>query len=148
MSSFKISKWIFHLRNFIFRERTPNSPLWGVILDSKLSFNSHINTIIKKADCTRQFLQRNLRGCSSQVKAAAYKTFVRPVVEYASCVWDPYGRSNTQVEKLEAMQHRAGRFAVADWRRQSSITAILDSRVAKPSGTADAIEDHSFPSHH
>ena len=40
------------------------------------------------------------------------------------CV-DPRGRNMSQVNKLEAMQHRAARFATGDWRRRSSVTAML-----------------------
>ena len=65
----------------------------GVMLDKKLNFNSHMNATIKKCDKTRQFLQRNLRGCNPAVKASAYKTFVRPIAEYASSVWDPLHRN-------------------------------------------------------
>ena len=53
----------------------------GVMLDKKLNFNSHMNATIKKCDKTRQFLQRNLRGCNPAVKASAYKTFVRPIAD-------------------------------------------------------------------
>ena len=97
----------------------------GVMIDKKLNFNTHISNTIKKCDSTRAFLQRNLRGCSIEVKAASYKTFVRPIAEYAAPVWDPHLRSTTAADKLEAMQHRAARFVLNDWRRTSSITAML-----------------------
>ena len=97
----------------------------GVTLQDKLSFTPHVNNTIKKAATTRQFLQRNLRGCSREVKETSYKTFVRPVLEYASTVWDPVGQSTLR-QKLEAEQNRAARFVVGDFRRSSSITAILN----------------------
>ena len=97
----------------------------GVMLDKKLNFNTHISNTIKKCDATRAFLQRNLHGCSIEVKAASYKTFVRPIAEYAAPVWDPHLRSATAADNLEAMQHRAARFVCNDWRRSSSITAML-----------------------
>jgi len=40
-----------------------------------------------QAMCT---LQHNLSKYSSHVKANAYLTIVRPSLEYAACVWDPY----------------------------------------------------------
>ena len=97
----------------------------GVTFDKKLNFNSHINSTVKKCDSARGFLQRNLRGCSRQVKDASYKTFVRPIAEYACSTWDPHHRSETAANKLEAMQKRAARFVHGDWRRTSSITTML-----------------------
>ena len=97
----------------------------GVTLDKTLTFSSHITSTIKKADKSRQFLQRNLRGCSKQVKAASYTTFVRPIAEYASTVWDPHKSNATIAGKLKAMQHRAARLACVDWRRDSSITKMI-----------------------
>ena len=96
----------------------------GVTLQDKLSFTPHVNNTIKKAAHARQFLQRNLRGCSREVKETGYKTFVRPILEYASTAWDPVGKSTLR-QSLEAEQNRAARFVVGDFRRSSSITAIL-----------------------
>ena len=95
----------------------------GVTLQGKLSFTPHINNIVKMATTTRHFLQRNLRGCSKDVKDTSYRTFVRPLMEYASTVWDPVGNKASQ-QKLEAEQNRCARFVVGDYRRTSSITAI------------------------
>ena len=101
-----------------------NGKYLGVILHEKLSFNCHISGIIKKAATTRQFLQRNLRGCNSEVKAASYTTFVRPILEYASAVWDPVGHRTNQ-QRLEAEQNRAARFVIGDYRRSTSISGII-----------------------
>ena len=105
-------------------ELVPEAKYLGVTLDKKLNFNSHMNATIKKCDKTRQFLQRNLRGCSPTVKASSYKTFVRPIAEYAATVWDPHRRNETAAHNFEAMQNRAARFVFNDWRRDSSITAM------------------------
>ena len=106
-------------------EIVPEAKYLGVTLDSKLTFNAHINLTAKKANSSLHFIQRNLRGCSTAVKASAYCTFVRPIAEYASCVWDPNLRNADQADHLEMVQHRAARFACSDWRRTSSVTAML-----------------------
>ena len=80
---------------------------------------------MNKCDSARWFLQCNLRGCSRQTKEASYKTFVRPIAEYACSTWDPHRRNKDAADKLEAMQKRAARFVHSDWRRTSSITAML-----------------------
>ena len=37
------------------------------------------------------FLRRNLLSCPQDVKETAYKGLVRPILEYASPIWDPHG---------------------------------------------------------
>ena len=61
----------------------------GVLLDKRLSW-SHISNIASKASQTLNFLKRNLSKCSTAIKASAYLTMVRPIMEYASTVWDPF----------------------------------------------------------
>ena len=97
----------------------------GVILHKKLSWKPHIGAITSKANSTRQFLQRNLRTCSKDVKLQCYTTFVRPIVEYASTVWDPNGNKGL-VEQVESVQRKAARFICADWRRKSSPTHMIE----------------------
>ena len=98
-----------------------------VTLQGKLSFTPHINNNIKMASTTRHFLQRNLRGCSKDVKNTRYWTFVRPLMEYALTVWDPVGNKTSQQNfELEAEQNQCARFVVGDYRRTSSITAIKE----------------------
>ncbi|KAG1684579.1 hypothetical protein GQR58_009384 [Nymphon striatum] len=77
----------------------------GVRLSDDLRWNAHINKIVKKANSTLGFVKRNLYSCSEQTKHAAYVTIVRPHLEYASAVWDPYIQD--QINSIEAVQRRA-----------------------------------------
>ena len=75
---------------------------FGILIHKKLSRKSHINSIIKEANQTRGFRQRNVKSRNRDVKAQCYQTYVRPIVEYASSVWDPVGESNSVLRnKLE-----------------------------------------------
>jgi hypothetical protein len=67
-----------------------NSKYLGVTINNKLNWTQHITNIKGKASRTLGFLQRNLRGCKSNVKSTAYTTMVRPTLEYAGTVWDPH----------------------------------------------------------
>ena len=62
----------------------------GVTITNDLKWNTHIINICTKANRTLGFLRRNLFSCPQDVKEAAYKTMVRPIIEYGSSVWDPY----------------------------------------------------------
>ena len=95
----------------------------GVALDSKLTFNSHIDNITKKANATRAFIARTTKFCPRQVRADSYTTYVRPLLEYASAVWNPHTDKN--IAPLEAVQRRAARSVTKDYRRTSSVTAML-----------------------
>ena len=55
-----------------------------------------------KASRTLNFLKRNLSNTSRQVKESAYLAMVRPQLEYASDVWDPYHVEDiVELEKVQ-----------------------------------------------
>jgi hypothetical protein len=58
------------------------------------------------------FLRRNLKIPSIRIKEQAYQTLVRPLVEYASTVWNPY--TKTEINKIEAVQRRVDRDSSVD----------------------------------
>ena len=62
-------------------------------------------------------------GCPPSVKERCYTALVRPLVEYASTVWSPHTAAN--INKIEQVQRCAARFVNNDFRRQSSVTEIL-----------------------
>ena len=80
-------------------------PYLGVLLESTMSFRSHLENITNKATRMLNFLRRNLYRCSQEVKCIAYTHLVRPMLEYASCVWDPY--FSKDINALEMVQKRA-----------------------------------------
>ena len=98
-----------------------DSKYLGVTISSNLSWSKHVNNISKKANSTMAFLRRNIRSASQQAKSTAYKTFVRPTLEYASTVWTPH---DTDSNQLEMVQRRAVRFVKSDYSRTSSVTAM------------------------
>ena len=61
---------------------------------------------------TAYLLKRNLKIISTSVKNVAYNSLLRPSLEYACSVWDPYTQAN--VDKLEKVQRRAARFILND----------------------------------
>ena len=54
----------------------------GVTITNDLKWNTHISNVCTKANITLGFLRRNLYSCPPDVKEAAYKGLVWPVLEY------------------------------------------------------------------
>ena len=98
----------------------------GVTIKVDLSWDAHVQNIVAKANRTVGFLRRNLKDCKPQVKDVAYKTMVRPILEYASPVWDPHTQAN--IKSLEQVQRRAARFVSSDYqsRTPGCVTKMLD----------------------
>ena len=92
----KVIKYRYLLHNVILKE-VSNAKYLGVTMITRLPWKKHVHEICGKANQTRQFLQRNLVACKPETKLQCYKTFIRPIVEYSSSVWDPVG--NNQLTK-------------------------------------------------
>ena len=61
---------------------------------------------------------------SPDMKEAAYKGLVRPVLGYGSSVWDPH--THGLQEELEKVQNRAARFVTGNYAFETgSMTGIL-----------------------
>ena len=95
----------------------------GVQISESLSWNAHIASTAKKASNSLAFLRRNLTSCPPDVKAQSYKTLVRPILEYASTVWDPH--TTTNINQIEAVQRRAARFVKGDYKTTSSTSQMM-----------------------
>ena len=106
-------------------QHVDNAKYLGVTINKSLSWNNHIDNITKKANQTLALLRRNINMCSQGSKEQAYKTFVRPTLEYASSVWDPHTARN--INAIEMVQRRAARFTTGIYHRTSSVSYILNA---------------------
>ena len=105
-------------------KHVPNAKYLGVTINQKLSWSTHISNVTKNANGTRAFFSRNTHKCPQHVKARCYQAFIRPILEYASVVWDPHTKKDIQA--LESVQRRAARYVCSDYGRTSSVTAMLN----------------------
>ena len=102
-----------------------NHPYLGVELDSTLSWNQHQKNTLSKSQRTINLLRRNLHGCSVKTKETAYKTLVRPTLEYASSAWDPH--VGKQIDDLEKVQNKAARFVTSQYDWKTSVTGLKET---------------------
>ena len=93
-----------------------------VLLSDDAKWGEHIK-VTKNVNSTLAFLCRNLIYCPSKLKELAYNSLVWSTLEYARTVWDPHLVKD--IMKLEAVERRAARFVVGDFRRWSSVTEML-----------------------
>ena len=61
----------------------------GITIDSKLKFRLHIHTIISRANHRKSLILRCFLSRNQTNLVRAFKTYVRPILEYASTVWSP-----------------------------------------------------------
>ena len=71
-------------------ESTDSAKYLGINISEDLNWNNHIHEITSKANRTLGFVKRNVKTRNESVKELAYKTLVRPQVEYASSVRNPH----------------------------------------------------------
>ncbi len=115
-------KYLYKLNNEVLNV-VSKYPYLGVEIQDDLNWHTHIQKICSKANKVLGLLKRNISSCSPATKSLAYLSLVRPCVEYASSVWDPFLQKH--INELEQIQRRSGRFVYSDYRRSSSASAML-----------------------
>ena len=104
-------------------QHTSEAKYLGVTLSSDLQWSKHIQDITSKCSSTLGLLRRNLSGCPIKLREQAYIALIRSRLEYCSAVWDPHLKKD--INSVEAVQRRAARFTVQDYRYSSSVIAML-----------------------
>ena len=77
----------------------------GVLTDNLLKYSDHINNIRSRALRLVGLLFKCFETRDTSVLVKAFVTYIRPIVEYASCVWSP-----TQIGLIEAVESVQRRF--------------------------------------
>ena len=63
-----------------------------ITIYDNMDWGRHILESYSKATETQGFLRRNLAFAPMSTKGVAYKTLVRPKLEYAAPIWSPYSK--------------------------------------------------------
>ena len=80
------------------------------MIQSDLRWNLHVNQITAKANQTLAMLKRNIKLVPKNIKDKAYKSCVRPQLEFASSVWAPW-----QQYLIKKIQRQAARYVTSDY---------------------------------
>ena len=97
----------------------------GLTLTSNLTWSNHISGMTTKANRVLNFLKRNLKKCPPSLKEKAYTTYVRPIMEYGSTVWDNNVHKN--VNEIEKVQRRAARFVSNNYQNRASVSDMIQT---------------------
>ena len=69
-------------------------------------------------------MKRVLGKCEKKVKDRCYLTLVRPHLEYAASVWDPYEVG--MIKEINRVQSRTARFVVGCYDTQSRVSTLIN----------------------
>ena len=78
----------------------------GIVLDSKLNFNTHIDQKIKKCNKLIGLMKRLSVNLPRSALLTIYKSFIRPHLEYGDILYDKPDNETFQ-NKIEKVQYKA-----------------------------------------
>ena len=84
---------------------TDSITLLGVTITKTLSWSEHITCIAKKTAKRLYILGRSRNFLPHQARITIYKAYIRPLVEYASPIWN--GAVITSLKLLDRLQKKA-----------------------------------------
>lgn len=85
----------------------------GIIIDKRLTFDAQINFALQRAYARLGFVKRIARNkFSVGTTKTLYSALVRPIIEYASCVWCP--NAVGKIARIESLQKQYLIFALRD----------------------------------
>ena len=105
-------------------ENVQSAKYLGSTITDNMDWGQHVSEISSKATQTLCFLRRNLAFALRSTKEVAYKTLVRPKLEYTAPIWSPH--SKLQINQIEKVQRTAARWKCRRWRNTSSVGEMLD----------------------
>ena len=126
-----------------------SSKYLGVTISQDLAWKKHIDNTVNKANRTLGFIRHNLGDCTAPVKAAAYSTLVRLVLEYSYTVWNLHQASD--IHNLEQVQSRASCFVhynYTDEHQNVSPTCLFVLLLYVPSQQLRSWRDSQFTYSH
>ena len=94
---------IFNNNNVI---QTTSQKHLGIILDTRLSFEKHLETVLCKINKTIGLIQTMQNLPPRTALITLYKAFVRPLLDYGDIIYDQAHNASFH-QKLESLQYNA-----------------------------------------
>lgn len=128
----------YHLNNVVI-ERVDVVKDLGILLDSKLLFNQHIDMIAEKAYKNLGFVLRSCQSFTDPIAIkAVYYAYVRSILEYARPIWSP--QYMVYISRLERIQKifvnnlnyllRKSTRSYTDGCRQNNLLTLEERRIS------------------
>ena len=75
--------------------------------DLHVSWSNHADAIVNKTNKVVGLIKRTVDSKNREIFPMLYKSFVRPILEYACPVWSPYlVKDKLAIEKVQPEEHR------------------------------------------
>ena len=74
----------------------------GIYVDSDLNFSGHMTKTIGRANRTSRVIWNSFYQQNTDFRVQMFKTFVRPILEFATSVWSPFMKGN--IKDIERVQ--------------------------------------------
>jgi hypothetical protein len=97
-------KYQYSLNMHILEDAGTSCKDLGVFISNDLSNKVHCNNIVAKASRIANMIHRCFISKDIELRVKAFKTYVRPILEYSSVVWNPHLVSD--IQKIENVQRR------------------------------------------
>ena len=118
----------------------------GVIVDSSLKFNSHISYVVAKANSRASLIHKCFVSRNPEILLRAFKVYLRPLLEYATCVWSPH--CNYAIDNTEAVQRKFAKRLKGcediEYPARLSYLHLHAQRDARPTVTFPAVDRSLF----
>ena len=91
----------FHINNKVIPKVNEVRDL-GVIISNNMKWDTYVSTIRSKSNSLTHIILRSFSPSNYQLLVKLYKIYVRPLLEYNTCTWFPYLKSN--INAIESVQ--------------------------------------------
>ena len=108
-------------------EHVSNYKYLGITLDSKLTYNKHVNTVIRTTSHKAYCLSKIRKYLTVKASLIIYKTTIIPYFDYGDFVYEAANKSMT--EKLQRIQNRCLKTCLNVYIRESTDLIHRQARV-------------------